>query len=82
MSKMIEQLNQEWKVLRTKLEDERIKFDEQYRTTHQNHKCSTKVCAWNGNWFCKHLSQARNNKFKENIKRIEKIIGLIISTIK
>ena len=82
MSKMIEQLNQEWKDLRQELNKDRIKFDEQYRTSHQNHECSTKVYAWNGNWFCKHLTQARNNKFKDKLQKVENIIRLIISTTK
>lgn len=79
---MIGQLNQEWKDLRQELSKNRVKFDEQYREQHKSHNCSTQVYAWNGNWFCKHLTQARNNKFRDKLNRIEEIIGLIISTTK
>lgn len=75
---MIEQLNQEWKDLRQELSKERIKFDEKYRVQRKEHNCDTKVFAWNGNWFCKHLTQARNNKFKDKLNRIEEIYSLFI----
>lgn len=77
---MIEKLNQEWKNLRQELNKDRIMFDEQYRNQHKNHNCDTKVYAWNGEWFCKHLTNSRNNQFKEKLKRIDEIISLMIST--
>ena len=79
---MIGQLNQEWKDLRQELSKDRVKFDEQYREQHNGHNCDTKVYAWNGNWFCKHLSQARNNKFRDKLNRIEEIISSMISITK
>ena len=79
---MIEQLNQEWKDLRHELSNDRIKFDEKYREHYKGHNCDTKVFAWNGNWFCKHLTQARNNKFRNKLNRVEEIISLMISTTK
>ena len=78
---MIEKLNQEWKGLRTKLEEERLKFDEQFRANQQNHECSTKVYAWNGNWFCKHMTKARNRKFKNEIQRTEIIIDALSTSL-
>lgn len=79
---MIEQLNQEWKDLRQELSKDRVMFDEQYRNHHKDHNCDTKVYAWNGNWFCKHITQARNKKFKDKIERIEQIISLMVSMTK
>ncbi len=78
MDNSTEQLNQEWKQLRNDLKEKRIIFDEEYRKKHRNHNCNTKVYAWNGNWFCHHLTMARNREFQEEIKKIEKIISSMI----
>ena len=79
---MIEQLNQEWKGLRQELSSDRVKFDQQYRKQHKDHNCNTKVYAYNGEWFCKHLTNSRNMQFKEKIERIDEIICLMVSTTK
>ena len=79
---MTEQLNQEWKDLRQELSKDRIMFDQQYRNHYKNHNCNTKVYAHNGEWFCKHLTKARNSQFKNKFERIDEIICLIISTTK
>lgn len=74
---MIEQLNQEWKDLREGLNKDRIKFDEEYRKQHTYHNCDTKVYAYNGNWFCEHMTKARNKKFMTEIQKAEKIINVL-----
>ena len=77
----LDELSSEWKSLRERLEDKRIGFDKVYREKHKNHRCKTKVHAWNGNWFCKHLTEARNTEFKQIIDREQKIISSIIYSI-
>jgi len=31
-------------------------------------------------WFCNHLTNARNRQFKEKIERVDEIISLMVST--
>ena len=77
---MTEHLNQEWKNLRQELSKDRVEFDQQYRNLYKDHNCNSKVYAYNGNWFCKHLTNARNRQFKEKLERVDEIISLMIST--
>jgi len=77
---MTEHLNQEWKNLRQELSKNRVEFGQQYRNLHKYHNCNSKVYAHNGNWFCNHLTNARNRQFKEKIERVDEIISLMVST--
>ena len=79
---MIEQLNEEWKDLRQELSKDRVIFDKQYRNQHKYHNCDTRVYDWNGNWFCRHLTRARNKEFKGKLERIENIISSMLSITK
>lgn len=80
MSKTTEQLNLEWAELRNVMKEQRLSFDQEYRDRHIDHDCDTKVYAYNGEWFCKHLTMARNNHFKTETKRIDEINSLMLST--
>ena len=79
---MIKKLNQEWEYLRFYLKQQRRPFDDEWRNNNKNHKCDTKVYAYNGEWFCHHLTIARENHFKKELNRIEDIISLMVSTTK
>lgn len=79
MNVSIKQLNGEWKELRQELKEKRVKFDDEYRQKHQEHICSTKVYAHTGEWFCKHLTEARNREFKEQIAFEQKLVSSIIN---
>lgn len=81
MSKYINELNQEWKSLRQELKDNRRQFDDGWRKRNENHNCDSKVTASNGEWFCGHLTKARNKHFKTKIQRIDNIVCSIISLI-
>ena len=79
MSASIEQLNKEWKNIRQKLREHRLGFDDVWREKNKEHNCPTRVCAENGEWFCEHLTKARNNHFKKEMGRIDSIVGCMIS---
>lgn len=75
----IEELNNEWRDLRKKLKDNRRHFDDEWRDKHRSHDCDTKVHSESGEWFCEHLTLARNKHFKEDANRIDDVVHSIIS---
>lgn len=77
MSNSIIALNEEWRGLRKDLKENRREFDDVWREQHKDHNCESKVFACNGEWFCEHLTKARDKHFKEKIERIDEIICCI-----
>ena len=81
VSKTTEELNQEWADLRLEMREQRLAFDRAFRASHQRHNCQTKVVAWNGDWFCGHMTDARNRVFKEQIEKADELICSMIPLI-
>lgn len=63
------------------LREQRIIFDKEWRKKNINHQCKTKVYAYNGEWFCEHLTMARNRKFKDKLQEEENIMFGILNTL-
>lgn|GEM_PF-4614447 len=55
------------------IKEKRKGFDDDWRKHNENHNCSTKVYAYNGEWFCEHLTRARDTQFKSLLQEEEKI---------
>ena len=63
-----------WNWLRQELKQGRFKFDAAFRQQNTSHNCKSKVRSWNGEWFCKHLTNARYSQFKAKINEEEGIM--------
>ena len=74
MTKEIEELAKRREEIWKELKEKRFEFDEEWRQKHKDHNCNTKVYAYNGEWFCRHLTEARNRKFKDLIQEEENIV--------
>ncbi len=73
MSQIVEMVNRREEIWK-ELKDKRREFDDSWRDQHKHHNCDTKVYAENGEWFCHHLTMARNREFKEQLDEEDSLV--------